>query len=271
MEATSKAQIKVGIFVVFGIMLIMFSIFMIGGDASMFSRQVRLHAHFDSVQGLAEGSVVSLSGVNIGNIEKINFVSEINELDVVMKIDEKYLPRVRQGTLVEIRTQGALGDKFIFLVPADPKNPVAKDGEVLSVAKAMDIFSVVADHGKDTEKVFGIINEIYRMTKTINDEGRLEKLMSNLTSASSNLKDFSSQARQIMSGLGDDGGQRLRHSLDRMDSVLAKIDRGDGTLGALINDSTVHEQLKAMLGGSNRGQTIKSMIRTSIEKSQSGK
>lgn len=267
MEATAKSQIKVGLFVVLGIVLIMFSIFMIGGDASIFSKQVRLHAHFDSVQGLAEGSVVSLSGVNIGNIEKINFVSELNELDVVMKIDERHLPRVRQGTLVEIRTQGALGDKYIFLIPADPKNPIVKDGDVLTVAKAMDIFSVVADHGKDTEKVFGIINEIYRMTKTINDEGRLEKLMSNLTSASVSLKEFSSRANQITSGFGEDGGKRIRTSLDRMDSVLAKIDRGDGTLGALINDVTVHEQLKALLGGSSRGQTIKSMIRTSIEKS----
>jgi phospholipid/cholesterol/gamma-HCH transport system substrate-binding protein len=49
---------------------------------------------------------------------------------------------------------------------------------------------------------------------------------------------------------------------------MGKLDRGEGTLGALINDPSVHNQLKAMLGGSPRKNHVKSLLRTSIEKEE---
>ncbi|MBX2987667.1 MAG: MCE family protein [Bdellovibrionaceae bacterium] len=269
MEATLKTQFKVGVFLLITIFLVLLSIFMIGGEGSFFRNYVQLHAHFTEVQGLAEGSVVSLSGVSVGNIEKIEFVSEINKLDVVMRVDTRFLPRIRQGTQVEIRTQGALGDKFIFLIPADPKNPPVRAGEVLDVARATDLFSIVSERGKDTERFFDILNEVHRMTKTVNDQGRLEKIMINMAATSGALRDVALSAQKFSAAMGEDSATKLRQSIDKLESVISKIDRGQGTLGALINDASVHEQLKEILGGSSRKQHMKSMIRTSIEKAES--
>ncbi|MGZ3771450.1 MAG: MlaD family protein, partial [Bdellovibrio sp.] len=127
MESQGSTQVKVGIFITVGTILILASIFFLGADKSIFTKYVRLHSYFDQVQGLAVGSVVSLSGVTVGNVESITFVSEKNSLDVKMKIDQKFINRIRQGSQVEIRTQGALGDKFIFIIPGDPKNTVVKE------------------------------------------------------------------------------------------------------------------------------------------------
>ncbi len=105
MEASLRNQIKVGIFVTIGVIAIMGSIFMLGANKALFSSYIHLYAEFENVQGLARGSVVSLSGVVIGNIEKIDFIAEKNSLRVDMKIEREYLDRVFSGSQTEIRTQ----------------------------------------------------------------------------------------------------------------------------------------------------------------------
>jgi phospholipid/cholesterol/gamma-HCH transport system substrate-binding protein len=46
----------------------------------------------------------------------------------------------------------------------------------------------------------------------------------------------------------------------RMNSILAKIDRGDGTLGMIVNDPTLYEDLKLLVGGANRSRVVRTLI-----------
>lgn len=265
METSSKKQMKVGTFISIGLLVIMVSVFMLGADRAFFKKYVTLHAHFEQVQGLAEGSVVSFSGITIGNIRRIDILPEQNLIDVILAIDSKYMPRVTEGSLVEIRTQGALGDKFIFVIPGDPKAKPLTDNSVIDVAKATDLLGILSARGNEAEKVFDIINEMYRFSKTLNANDRTDKILSSLTAAASKLDKTTAAAQKITENLTDN---KIKSSFEHLDSVLGKIDRGQGTLGALINDSSLHDQLKSMLGGSARKNSMKSLIRTSIEKNE---
>jgi phospholipid/cholesterol/gamma-HCH transport system substrate-binding protein len=51
----------------------------------------------------------------------------------------------------------------------------------------------------------------------------------------------------------------------RLESILAKVDAGEGTLGLLLNDPTVYEDLKVLLGGAERSLVVRSLIRLSTE------
>lgn len=268
MESSMKTQVKVGVFLLISLIVVLLSIFMIGGDKSLFTGRIRVHAHFDSVQGLAEGSVVSLSGVTIGNVEKINFIPDQNKLDVVMIIDKSFASRITEGSQVEIRTQGALGDKYIFVMPGDTKGKPIADGELIPVAESVDFLGMIAARGKETEKVFDIINELYRMTKSINGDGRLDRVMGNMAAASADLRAVTADARKVTAGLADINTAKLKDSVNRVDNIVSKIDRGEGTLGALINDRSLHEQLRSFLGASPRRQHLKNMLRTSVEKAE---
>lgn len=267
MESNAKIQLKIGIFLAVGLVIILGSIFMLGGDKAFFKSYVTLHARFTEVQGLAEGSVVSLSGINVGNIKAINLIPGDNVIDVVLLIDRKYMARVTDGSSVEIRTQGALGDKYIFIIPGDPKGKELADNSAIEVAKPSDLFGMLSSRSTDAEKIFDIIDEIYKVTRTINGDNRLDRIMSGLASASGKLDKTADQAQKLIASLNEDS-PKVRSSMVHLDSVLAKIDHGQGTLGALVNDSTLHDQLKAMLGGANRKTYMKSLMRTSIEKNE---
>ena len=38
----------------------------------------------------------------------------------------------------------------------------------------------------------------------------------------------------------------------RLNSILGKVDRGEGTLGLLLNDPTLYEEVKILVGGARR-------------------
>ncbi len=267
METQNRVQLIVGGFLLFGLVAIMTTIFMLGADRALFKNYVRLHAYFDQVQGLDRGSVVSLSGVAVGNIESIEFVNDKKSLDVTMKIEDRFLSRIPTGSQVEIRTQGALGDKFVFIIPGPASEKPVNDGAILEVATATDLFAIISERSKDAGKVFDIINELHKSTLTINGDRKLEKIMQNLSKATESLALTSQQAQQFTGSLSQaDTGQRLTKAVERFDSIMTKIDKGQGSLGALINDPSVHDRLKTLLGGNVRKSQVKDLMRNSIEK-----
>ena len=267
MENSLKSQIKTGAFIIFGLVLTMFSVFMVGGDG-IFKSYSYLYVDFEQVTGLNAGSVVSLSGLNVGNVEGIDFRTGHKELRVKLKVDSAYLGRVTKDSLAEIRTQGALGDKYVYITPGTPGQAGAKDGDTIVAAPTNDILSMISEKGKEIEKLFKIINDVEKMTSALTKEERMEKLMANLADASQNLKSVTADSKDMMKDLKGNVVPPVKISMERLERILAKIDRGDGTLGALINDPTLHRSLKQMLGGSEKSNAMKSILRNSIEKSE---
>ena len=53
---------------------------------------------------------------------------------------------------------------------------------------------------------------------------------------------------------------RIEKAGGRLESVLAKVDDGEGTLGLLVNDPTLYADLKALLGGAKGNRVLQWMI-----------
>jgi phospholipid/cholesterol/gamma-HCH transport system substrate-binding protein len=273
MEPNSRLQLKVGLYIAIGTVCIFTSIFFLGAKKALFANYTSLSVHFDQVQGLAEGSIVSLSGINVGNIQKITFLPDTNKLEVKMDIENNYISRVRKNSLVEIRTQGALGDKYLFIFAGSNDSPEVSDGDILDLAPASDIMGVISQRGGEAGKIFDVVNEFNKMAQTINNEDRLNKILKNFESASTHLVHTSQELDTMMASLNQGNkqvefGQKLNRSMDKLENILEKIDRGEGSLGLLINDPSLHNQLKSMVGGSQRKTFLKSLLKTSIEKDE---
>jgi phospholipid/cholesterol/gamma-HCH transport system substrate-binding protein len=52
----------------------------------------------------------------------------------------------------------------------------------------------------------------------------------------------------------------LRNATVHLNSILAKVDRGEGTLGLLLNDPTLYEELKMLVGGAGRSTVVRALI-----------
>lgn len=73
--------------------------------------------------------------------------------------------------------------------------------------------------------------------------------------------------RLVYEPVGDeeDPVVELARAAERLNAVLAKVDEGEGTLGLLVNDPSLYEDLRMLLGGAQRSFVVRSLIRLSTE------
>jgi phospholipid/cholesterol/gamma-HCH transport system substrate-binding protein len=54
----------------------------------------------------------------------------------------------------------------------------------------------------------------------------------------------------------------------RLNSILSKVDQGQGTIGLMLNDPTLYEDLKLLLGGAQRSTVMRSLIRMAVDNAE---
>jgi len=269
MDENKKTELKVGIFLALGAIAIMISLFMLGADRVVFNRYIRLHVHFDQVQGLAKGSLVSLAGVVIGNVEDITFSENGGVLDVRFRVEDTFQAKISKTSLVDIRSAGALGDKFIYISPGDLKEGFVQDGDILNLSKTGDIFSIIGQRASEAEKIFDIVNNLHLLTSELVNDQKVAKILTNFQSLSKSAEQSATEINKLLVSINSlKIDKTLKDSMEKVDRIVTKIDQGQGTLGALINDPTLHDQLSQFLGGSSRKKYLKNMMRTSIEEAE---
>ncbi len=252
-------QTKVGAFLAIGLFVLLGSIFTLGSNKSYFQEVLLMKAYFDSVQGLNKGSLVSLSGVKIGNVDKIFFNAERNSVEVTVRIDAIYKNKIRKDSRIELRTQGALGDKFLFITPGTNITEFLQHNDEITADYGNDILSVLSKRGSESEKLFDAITDFQKLLHTITEQNKIPSLIAKLDSTAGNLSEVS----QRLNGTLKTGS--LDRSMTKLERVIDKIDRGDGTLGALINDRSIHERIKNILGAGQKNQQMKQILKSTVE------
>ncbi len=252
-------QVKVGAFLAIGLFVLLGSIFMLGSNKSYFQEVFRIHAFFDSVQGLNKGSIVSLSGVKVGNVDAINFNSERNLVEVTVRVDSEFKNKIRKDSHLELRTQGALGDKFLFITPGTTISEYLQNDDEITADFGNDILSIINKRGSEGEKIFDIMNELQILLKSVNSQNKIPSLINKLDSAAGNMSEVSQRLNLTLKN------SHIDQSLNKIEKIVDKIDRGDGTLGALINDRSIHERIKGILGAGQKNQQVKQILKSSFE------
>lgn len=250
-------KLKVGIFVITGLIVLTISVFMLGSNKSYFQDSVQLISFFDSVQGLNTGAIVSLAGVKVGNIESIDYDESKNLVKVIFLVDENYARKIKTDSIIEIRTQGALGDKYLYISPGQAETTVTNNTE-LKAEFGKDILAVLNKRGSESDKIFDTIQDLNKVIKGIAEQNKLTSAISKLDQAAGNLNESSLKIKQALNS------GKLEKSINKMDNILEKIDNGQGTLGALINDRSIHERLKSILGAGQKQEQVKSIIKSSV-------
>lgn len=109
-------QIAAGLFFIVGLAAIGVIVFVIGLDRGLTQPKFQVIALFNQVGGLVEGAPIHISGVNVGVVGSIDFLSEPvagRSLKVRLDIFKKYEFAFLKCSKVSIQTEGVLGQKFV--------------------------------------------------------------------------------------------------------------------------------------------------------------
>ena len=268
MEKSKRLEYRVGIFVALGLAAAMASILALGGSKKLFTQYINIKARFAVVQGLFPGSVVSLAGMPVGNVKKIGFAEGENSLLVTMQINKDFASRLVEGSVAEINTQGALGDKYVYITPGPLGGKPLEDGAELKSVE-VDYLKMLTSREDGVARVIDLIKDLQVLVHGLNSGGKLTTTVNNISEISGKFVHTVNQINSILDHLKSElpENKRLRASLASLASILEKVDKGQGTLGQLINDPAIHQSLKAFLGGSGRNRYMKEMLKGTIQKS----
>lgn len=254
---------KVGIFVLVAVIVFMVTVVIIGGNQLLFKKTSPFLVHFEHVQGMAIGSTVSLAGIPVGNVTHIKFHPKKEGIIVTLNIDSNYIHKITEKSIASVRTKGALGDKYIYITAGDLNTPPLNANSYIQAEPQKDIFELFTKNGDKFASMGNVIEEVHTLIKTINENQRSENLMQNLVDATGNLNKILIE--------WDEQKKHVDKGFKSLTNILEKIDNGKGTLGALINDPTVHNRIVKILGESPRNTYLKPLIRATIKDSESTK
>lgn len=241
MNLKRSTLIDVGFFVVAGLGLAMMAILFIGREKSFFEKRYTLVAQFKDISGLRMGAVTQLAGLNVGYVDGVRFPKDkaSENLEVVLKISRSYKDRIRKDSKASIQTQGLLGDKYILISTGSASLPALEEGEILLTEEGSSI-AALANSGKRT------FDEVREAAK------KMSAFLDQLPSGSQN----KGEVKHILDEI--DGASSDLHA------ILSKVRKGEGTIGALLVDSALYNDMRALMGHANRNKLLKNMIRATI-------
>ena len=132
MQASPVRDLLVGLFVLSGLAAIGYLSFQVGGVSYKGPGGFQLLADFDEIGGLNTRAPVTISGVKVGQVERIELAKDLRAR-VILDIDPTL--ELPIDTTARIVTEGVLGSKFIALEPG-AEDDILKTGEALDFTES---------------------------------------------------------------------------------------------------------------------------------------
>lgn len=238
-----------------------------------------LSSTFNDVEGISVGSPVKIAGVVVGEVTAVELQPAGNA--VVKYTVRKDVP-VPADVTAQITTSGLIGERYLALVPgtttlAQGEQPILLPPPATNIpsaggAGAGDVAANFGQVGEDLQAMTGTLR------KVLGDPDNAEKLQSiidglanfanNVNSESGgtfskfdNLADTLNRLATRLEGgdsalgamLAKDNGQTkqtiadLNAAMADLRQVMAKVNKGEGTIGKLINDPQTADKIDSAL------------------------
>ena len=180
MKITTQQKIKIGLFTVAGFLLLILAIFFIGNRKNVFSSTFNVYGIFKNVNGLQAGNNVRFAGINVGEVESINIITD-STVRVDLTLNSKVRKFIKKDSKLSIGSDGLMGDKLIVIAPGgiESTQPV-QDGNRLGAVNPVDVDQIVAKLSgvaKNAETLTGGLSEI--VAKINQGKGSIGKLLNN--------------------------------------------------------------------------------------------
>lgn len=237
MEKTASQKIRLGVFVILGLLIFILAVYLIGDKQKMFGKTNHLEAVFNNVNGLQLGNSVRYSGISVGTVRGIQMVNDTT-IRVDMIIDKTIFSYIKKDAIATISSDGLVGNMIINIIPGKGnESSVEPGGEIRSYnrVRTEDMLNTLNVTNKNaaklTSNLLKITNEI------IEGKGTLGSLLNDTIMS----KDLGETMRYFK--LTSKGAYE---TVSKIDKLVASLDNKDNVVG-VIKDSAVANKIKNMV------------------------
>ncbi|CAM1344473.1 MlaD family protein [Tenacibaculum amylolyticum] len=234
---------------------------------------------YKNINGLSQASIVTINGLKVGKVDKITFNTKPEKrgsLLVKLSLDDNF--QFSKKSVAKIYPAGLMGGQNLAIIP-NYEGDMAKSGDYLQGEIESDLFSSVGEKLNPIQaKLENVLVEadslLIGLNQILNKDARnslnrsvlgLEQIMSNLNKATKSVNalladnkakidvtldntkkitdDFSKVSKDLAAADLGKTVKKLETTLDNVNTLLAGMKEGKGTLGKLISDEQMYTNL----------------------------
>ncbi len=291
MKIRIRREIKIGFVVVATILLFIWGLNYLKGT-DIFTRQIKFYAEYEQVSGLIESNPVTISGVKVGQVNKIFFHPDKSGRIIVESIVDRSV-NIPDNSIARLYSSDLLGTREIEIVLGNSETHIS-DGDTLKthiqasiqeevsqqmlpfkkqaenlIAQVDSVLAVIQyvfneetrdNIGESLENIKLTLQNFERTTHTLDttfyvQAHRIANIIRNAESITYNLKKNNEAITNIINNfeaVSDSlATANIKQTINNAESAIAelnimlkKINESEGSLGLLINDTTLYINLE---------------------------
>jgi phospholipid/cholesterol/gamma-HCH transport system substrate-binding protein len=241
--------IRIGLFFILGLALLWVTFESLNGGRVFKQRGYTLTARFDNLKGLRDGDDVLMAGVRIGAVAQTRLAGR--QAEAVLRIEPTIT--IASDAVAMVAQSSLLGANHLEVSVGSSDVPRLKPGSLLKTRDTVDMNEVIAKLGSLGDRLEKVVTEIGQNLGG-GEGGSLFTKIDKLVAAN---------------------GPKLTETVSNLQEITTKIRSGEGTLGRLVNDPKLHDELLASVGeikdAANDARTFVANAQSILDQVKAGK
>lgn len=270
-ESGIPRSVRTGIFVILGMALFGGALFVLGARKQLFQKQVTIYAIFDDVAGLQEGAFVHIAGINVGTVSAIALPDSLGHVRVALNIRNDARQQIREDSRAVIGTEGLIGQRIVIVTQGSPHEKIIPPGGTILGQSPIRLYEfrqdidqalrnlpdIMLNVGVTLASMRSIMERMNRGQGTIGQLLTRNTLHDSLVRAVSQISRLAMSTRHMVNTAERQGimlseeygalaeslqvvSSDMRHTGHQINTLIATVLQGHGTLGRLITDDSLY-------------------------------
>jgi ABC-type transporter Mla subunit MlaD len=187
-----RLEIKVGLFVFIGLVLLAGLLIQFSKGTSLFHGTYTVRMHASNVGGLKPRAAVLLAGVQVGSVSEIKLAEDGKSVTIFLKIQGEN--KIYHDARFVIEQSGFLGDQFVSIIPTGNQEPTLADGAEVDCQEPFNLQEVARAAAGFVKRIDETAQKLDAAVTDLRTVVLNVTTLTNFAIAMNNMRDFSEQA-----------------------------------------------------------------------------
>ncbi|VXB30873.1 Phospholipid/cholesterol/gamma-HCH transport system substrate-binding protein [Flavobacterium sp. 9AF] len=260
MKKTANEKLRLGMFVIIGLLLFTAGVYFIGQRQNMFGKSIEISAQFNNINGLQKGNNVRYSGINVGIVKDITMIND-SIIKVDLLIEEKMIQHIKKDAIATISTDGLVGNMIVNIIPGKGEQILVKQGDFIKSYTKIGADDMLNTLSLTNENAALLTVDLLKITNAINKEKGPLGMLINDSTASNDIKQIVANLKQT--------SYEASKTIRLLNGIITSINFDKSVAGLLLNDTLQAKKMKTIIANLeitslNINKTIDSLNKTIV-------
>lgn len=256
MEKTTSQKIRLGLFVIIGLLIFVLATYLIGDKQKMFGKTSHLETVFNNVNGLQIGNNVRYSGVNVGTVLGIEMINDTS-IKVDMIIDKAIFKHIKKDAVATIGSDGLVGSMVINILPGKGDETPAEPGDEIVSINRIRTDDLLNTLSKTNDNAALLTKNLLKITDEMNNGKGTVALLLNDIEVAKDLKETMYYLKI--------SGRETSKATNNLNRLLESMNNKDNVIG-LLNDTAVANNIKTIVSNLDKTSVEVNKVVTNLNK-----